>query len=842
MQKIMLKLFLLLGITFNTFSQTPTPKGLWKFDDGSNLTKAEIGSNLELVGVQKAVTGPEDGNGAVEIGVGSYYILNHSIQPTLGSFVNEYSLQIDFMVSSFSTWHCFFQTNPSNTTDGDCFINTNGKIGVGATGYSYYSLRPNEWYRLIISVKNGTQYKYYLDGQLLLDGSIQEIDGRFSLDKSLLIFADEDGEDGIINCAELAIWDKALSKAEVNSLGGFGHQIEAPKSKQLILMPYLQEPSMNSVYVCWHDTLSSITKVEYGSTTSLGQTQNGTNEIVQSPYRWHSVKLTGLQPNTEYFYKVVSGSGSSQIYSFRTFPDNNFDGKIRFLLLSDTHSTDTTMAVKVIKAAKKKVAELYGNDIQNHVNFVLHSGDLVLDGSNIIQWTDEYFAPMSPLSTKIPFMTITGNHEGEHENYYKYMHYDDVSPFPAASEKFWSFRIANTLIIGLNSNIVNTYGVLQKTWLEQLLTQADADSTIDFVFVISHHFAITELWGEGMTFEEERPNYIRNQIYPILKKHSKVIQHSYGHTHGFERGTIESEAVNSLGDFRIVCGGGGGGATDRWGVYQNTDFPNIQITLDNYFFQLIEIDVQKKIFESSMYSLGNSSKFRNSELMDKWYKKLNQPPPENPITSSPNIDSTRIIFNTSKINSDSLMSVRIQVATDENFTKSVIDSIISWKNIFGVDADFEPIDLNKGLDLTKLSFSTKKFSRGQKYFYRVKYRDHNLRWSGWSNITSFDFVTNVSSNLLPKEYFLGQNFPNPFNPSTKISWQSPVGCQQVLNVFDILGKRVATLVDEYKPAGKYEVEFNAEENNHGVSLPSGAYFYQLRAGDFVSVKKMLLLK
>jgi hypothetical protein len=100
----------------------------------------------------------------------------------------------------------------------------------------------------------------------------------------------------------------------------------------------------------------------------------------------------------------------------------------------------------------------------------------------------------------------------------------------------------------------------------------------------------------------------------------------------------------------------------------------------------------------------------------------------------------------------------------------------------------------------------------------------------------------VITNIVPEEiivadgFELMQNYPNPFNPSTKISWQSPVGSQQTLKVYDVLGNEVATLVDEYKPAGSYEVEFNAS------ILSSGVYFYQLKAGDFMSVKKMILLK
>jgi len=89
---------------------------------------------------------------------------------------------------------------------------------------------------------------------------------------------------------------------------------------------------------------------------------------------------------------------------------------------------------------------------------------------------------------------------------------------------------------------------------------------------------------------------------------------------------------------------------------------------------------------------------------------------------------------------------------------------------------------------------------------------------------------------IPLSFRLEQNYPNPFNPSTKISWQIPVGNWQTLKIYDMLGNEVATLVDEYKPAGTYEIEWNAS------GLPSGVYFYQLQAGDFIETKKMLLLK
>lgn len=88
----------------------------------------------------------------------------------------------------------------------------------------------------------------------------------------------------------------------------------------------------------------------------------------------------------------------------------------------------------------------------------------------------------------------------------------------------------------------------------------------------------------------------------------------------------------------------------------------------------------------------------------------------------------------------------------------------------------------------------------------------------------------------PSEYSLKQNYPNPFNPSTKISFSIPTSEFVTLKVFDVLGNEVAALVDEEKPAGSYEVEFNASQ------LSSGIYFYEWRAGVFVQTKKLILMK
>lgn len=94
----------------------------------------------------------------------------------------------------------------------------------------------------------------------------------------------------------------------------------------------------------------------------------------------------------------------------------------------------------------------------------------------------------------------------------------------------------------------------------------------------------------------------------------------------------------------------------------------------------------------------------------------------------------------------------------------------------------------------------------------------------------------------PGDFYLGQNFPNPFNPSTTISYSIPVNSFVTLKVFDLLGREVAVLVNQEKPAGKYSVVFNSQNILNGKNISSGVYLYKLQAGNFISSKKLILMK
>ncbi|MCB0299438.1 MAG: T9SS type A sorting domain-containing protein [Calditrichaeota bacterium] len=106
------------------------------------------------------------------------------------------------------------------------------------------------------------------------------------------------------------------------------------------------------------------------------------------------------------------------------------------------------------------------------------------------------------------------------------------------------------------------------------------------------------------------------------------------------------------------------------------------------------------------------------------------------------------------------------------------------------------------------------------------------------NIYFFSSATGIEeiSDVNPSAYALEQNYPNPFNPSTAIRFIQPNANHVTLKVYDLLGQEIATLVNEFKNAGAYEVTFDAS------NLPSGIYLYSISTGDFNAVKKMMLIK
>jgi hypothetical protein len=129
---------------------------------------------------------------------------------------------------------------------------------------------------------------------------------------------------------------------------------------------------------------------------------------------------------------------------------------------------------------------------------------------------------------------------------------------------------------------------------------------------------------------------------------------------------------------------------------------------------------------------------------------------------------------------------------------------------------------------TNYSFEDRNLSSG-KYNYRLKQIDFNGNYE-------YYFLSNDVEVGVPAEYSLSQNYPNPFNPATRINYDLPYSGNVSIILYDISGREAATLVNEFKPAGYYSIQFN------GSNLSSGMYFYRMSVNSIVLTKKMMLVK
>jgi hypothetical protein len=238
-----------------------------------------------------------------------------------------------------------------------------------------------------------------------------------------------------------------------------------------------------------------------------------------------------------------------------------------------------------------------------------------------------------------------------------------------------------------------------------------------------------------------------------------------------------------------------------------------------------------------VYSLGTLPNPKNSEVIDRWHKAKNQSGPQTPETESVERTEGYVLFNTSKFSGmDSLMTVRFQVIDSSSSPAIVIDSAMHWTNIYGIDQNAKPVDRNRDINLYQSRVSTALLSGSKDYMFRVRYRDHNLKWSDWSALTPFN---TVGINDIPgrqQGYDLEQNFPNPFRDQTTFTYSVPEKCGVVFRIYDKNQKLINEIDEGVKNRGTYCFDYDAEK------LGSDVYFYEMNANSLSVSKKMIHIK
>ena len=252
-------------------------------------------------------------------------------------------------------------------------------------------------------------------------------------------------------------------------------------------------------------------------------------------------------------------------------------------------------------------------------------------------------------------------------------------------------------------------------------------------------------------------------------------------------------------------------------------FPNPQDTI----YWEFAYTAPDSVLIDTLYSCGLSLVYDSiPDFHDRWNFG-----PKFPIVIKEEIVPVEFISFTSSINRNNV-TLSWATATETNNMGFNVErkQVSSFQSLIGKE-EWNIISFVNGNGTTTekhtYSYQDENLSAG-KYQYRLKQIDFDGTII-YSAIIEAE-VTSVS------EFNLEQNYPNPFNPITKISWQSPLDIWQSIKVYDVLGNEVEVLVDEFKSAGKYDVEFNSQ------NLSSGIYFYKLRIGKNELVKKMILLR
>ncbi|MBI5058554.1 fibronectin type III domain-containing protein [candidate division KSB1 bacterium] len=739
------------------------PVGWWTFEDAAHPTYAQVGNDLVLQGTHSVIAGP-NGSGAINIGVGSYYRCYHDMPANGGSasWVNEFSIVIDFRVAQLGRWYTFYQTSITNANDGDAFINSGGNIGVGVTGYSAYATVPNEWYRLVISADLGSSYRYYLDGALLQDGGAQVLNGRFALNPAnngnqVLFFADENGEDNPIDIAQVAIYDVSLSGAQAAALGGYGHVISNPAD---VMTPYLQSPAPTSIMISWHYQPSTQTVVDYGLTEGLGLTATGSAQTIGGTAVWHTVSLTNLQPNTTYFYRCRSDTASTPVTRFHTPPaQGTRSGTLRFMLISDSQ-TNISRSTEVANAMQQTLLNRFGASYADSIQFVMHCGDILGNGLSLATYQTEYFLPFRQLNQSIPFMVSIGNHEGESSYFYDYMKYDDFAG--PEGERYYSFALGRVLFIALNSN---TQGTTQANWLNTRLAQAQSDTTIDMIFVSTHHPGHSEVWPDGNT------SWTLNTILPMLEGYSKAAMISFGHSHNYERG------ARANGNLRTLVCGGGGGSLDRWRMYANqTDYPEVHRAFDYNHYVLVEVDLANHRYAATAYSLGNSNMPMADVPFDHWEHSVGAAAPAAPLGVYPTgeVFGSITLIATAPGGPDTVQSSQLQLtATPGSYAAPLMNLTRDFENYYYDSGapNYTPIDRNAGIQLDRFGPVDSLLDAGQDYGWRIRFRDSNLNWSPWSDEEVFIWYGPDSISVQPPLQLTAL----ASGPHMSLRWRRPAG-------------------------------------------------------------------
>jgi len=518
--------------------------------------------------------------------------------------------------------------------------------------------------------------------------------------------------------------------------------------------PFLQSQTPTSIWIGWETTGQLGASVDYGTTPALGSTVSGFSVSGAGGSLIHHAQLTGLTPDTLYWYQATSGSLTSTLATFRTPAALTAEAPFTFAAYSDTQvdgGNPTKHQEIVDLGILDFVTTEYGVPIEEALDFVLCVGDLVSTGSNHSHWKNHFFGQADDLYRRVPILPTLGNHEADAALYFKYFELPQNGT-PGYEEHWYYVDHGNVRIITIDTNTGYTIPA-QLNWLDGVLADACDEDRIDFVFAQLHHPHKSELWTPG---ESSFSSSVVSRLEQFSTDCGKPSIHFFGHTHGYSRG--QSRDHTHL----MVNVATGMGNIDYWYEYPQEDYDEYQISLPDWGFVVMDVEAgADPSFRLRRVSRGNEVLPRDNEVMDDIVVRRFNDGPDTPQALFPAPSSGPVpgwdvpLEGSPFLDTDGDLALEShwQVSTTSGDYSAPIAE--SWKrrenwyrppngdSWYSVNTVSDP-------DITRTVLETSLPACGPVYW-RVRYRDDGLAWSDWS----------AEQEFLVGESDVGTNAPVP---------------------------------------------------------------------------------
>jgi len=406
-----------------------------------------------------------------------------------------------------------------------------------------------EWEKndFILTVENkGSKFNIYLDDKLVFSAK----DDSFDSGKIGFMCAS--------NVCNFYDWVRVYEEYKVSPI---------PLKEKISFGPYMQNVLGDSAAIMWGTSLPINANLEYRK-----KNKSSSFIKVDSLKKLHTIKLTGLVPNTEYNYRIHLDSSTTKWYSFKSAAEKN--SSFNFILYGDNQMNFL------------RHNEIVKNFDNHEFNFIVSCGDVVQRGERN-NWNLEFFDPLKEILPYKPIYVSIGNHQLDSRNFYKYFDFPN-----SEHENYYSFKYGNSYFIFID-NRRSAYpdkeyypsiekGSKQYEWIENEFIKAQRSS---WIFVVSH---------VPCFLDESHDLFPLNRInlVPLFKKYNVDVCFS-GHVHGYFRN--ESDGI-----YYITSGGGGGNLFLKKG--DKSKLPDNFRRIHNY----CSIEIQKNVFDCSVFDINGN--------------------------------------------------------------------------------------------------------------------------------------------------------------------------------------------------------------------------------------------